>query len=170
MRNVFFISDHHLGQESFLSYLDDQGNKVRPFGSLEEMHEKIIDCHNSRVGKYDKVYFLGDVAVAVESLNCILPKLNGKKRLILGNHDILPMQEYLKHFQAIYSTKRFDNKFIVSHIPVHSNCFEKTKLNVHGHLHTRKVLLSEGGLDLNYFNVCVEQLNYTPIERSEVKY
>lgn len=60
MRNVFFISDHHLGQESFLSYLDDQGNKVRPFDSIEEMHEKIIDCHNSVVGKYDKVYFLGD--------------------------------------------------------------------------------------------------------------
>ena len=51
-----YISDLHLGHANVLKF--DQ----RPFLTLNEMHETIINNWNSVVDKTDDVYILGDFA------------------------------------------------------------------------------------------------------------
>lgn len=59
----------------------------RPFGSVEEMHEVLIGNHNRRVAPDDEVWFLGDYAFGDLANLAITARLNGRKRLITGNHD-----------------------------------------------------------------------------------
>ena len=88
--NVWFCSDHHFNHTNILSFINYSGEKVRPeFSTVEQMNEVMIENHNARVKPNDKVYFLGDVGFNTASLDTILPRLNGKKRLILGNHERL---------------------------------------------------------------------------------
>lgn len=60
----------------------------RPFENVEQMNETLIKNWNNKVHANDNVYVLGDFAFAKpERVNGILDKLNGKKYLIIGNHD-----------------------------------------------------------------------------------
>lgn len=79
---VFFTSDTHFGHERIISLCN------RPFDSVEEMNEVMIDNWNSVVGPKDIVYHMGDVALGriAESLP-LVGKLNGDIALVPGNHD-----------------------------------------------------------------------------------
>ena len=53
------------------------------------MNQKLIENWNSVVGPNDLVFHLGDFAFGgAEIWNKTLPRLNGHKVLILGNHKI----------------------------------------------------------------------------------
>lgn len=78
----FFISDLHLGHKNVLSYED------RPFKSLEEMHAALIANWNKVVGPEDTVYILGDFATWPKDVIFFGKALNGKKKLVPGNHDL----------------------------------------------------------------------------------
>src|SRR5438874_133947 len=70
----------------------------------------MIANHNRVVGVADHAYFLGDVGFRRATLAAVLPRLNGKKRLILGNHDYSDrqmMRFYLEHFQKVMSWRHF---------------------------------------------------------------
>lgn len=78
----YFTSDLHFGHKNIIKYED------RPFSSVEEMDEFLIYKWNSKVGKNDEVYILGDFGfVSGTRANELLDRLNGKKFLIKGNHD-----------------------------------------------------------------------------------
>lgn len=79
---TFFTSDTHFGHERILSLCN------RPFDSVEEMNEQMIQRWNSVVKPSDEVYHLGDVALGkiAESLP-LVGRLNGYKILVPGNHD-----------------------------------------------------------------------------------
>ena len=182
MKNIFFISDHHLGHENILNFTNNDGTKVRDFNSVEDMHNFIIQQHNKVVGVNDTVYFLGDVAIKKHALS-IINELNGKKRLILGNHDIfnerksiktpagvIYYNEYDQYFEEILAYKVFPDDFVCSHIPLSvKSITERFCFNVHGHLHNNIVKTEEGFEDPRYFNVSCERLNFKPIEFTEVK-
>lgn len=51
------------------------------------MNEALIANWNAVVAPEDTVYVLGDFALAARAVEQILPRLNGRKILILGNHD-----------------------------------------------------------------------------------
>jgi calcineurin-like phosphoesterase family protein len=57
----------------------------RPFDSMEEMNEYLIDKHNSYVKPGDRVYHLGDFAW--NNAESFLNRLKGNHYLIRGNHD-----------------------------------------------------------------------------------
>ena len=79
---IWFTSDTHFGHKNILKYTD------RPFSSVEEMDEILIENWNNRIEKDDEVYHLGDVALcSPKKLREILARLNGKIYLIRGNHD-----------------------------------------------------------------------------------
>lgn len=180
-KNIFFISDHHLGHEAILTFKNKDGSPVRSFNNVDEMHNFIIEEHNKVVSKHDKVYFLGDVAIKKEALP-LLNKMNGKKRLILGNHDIFNdrkqlklnnqivyINEYYQYFEEVLAYKVFPDNFICSHIPLNKKSItERFCFNVHGHLHNNVVINNEGLEDPSYFNVSCERLNFKPIEFSEL--
>lgn len=83
--NTFFTSDLHFGHKNIIKYCD------RPFSCLDEMHESIISQWNTYIPKDADVFILGDVAFSMSKTKIaeILNNLNGKKHLILGNHDRL---------------------------------------------------------------------------------
>ena len=77
---VFVISDTHFGHKNMALY--------RGFSSVEEHDDYIVEKWNSVVGKRDTVYLLGDVTMEKATNYEILNKLNGVKKVVMGNHDI----------------------------------------------------------------------------------
>lgn len=84
MSKTFFTSDLHLGHRNLLKF-----TKPRPFNSIDEHDEAILENWNSVVKQEDTVYVLGDIAMNKDpdELGKYLTRLNGHKHLILGNHD-----------------------------------------------------------------------------------
>lgn len=161
MSNVFFISDTHFSHRNILTFSKKDGTKLRDFISIEEHDEHLIKCWNDTVRPQDKVYHLGDVVINRKALP-ICERLNGHKRLVRGNHDCFPTKEYLPYFEEIYGS-RIINGMIFTHIPIHTDCIERFKINVHGHLHSNTLG------DSRYMNVSCEQINYTPISLDEIR-
>jgi calcineurin-like phosphoesterase family protein len=59
----------------------------RPYSSVEEMNEALIYNWNSRVQPGDSVTVLGDFSLSASAVPDYLNRLNGSKRLVVGNHD-----------------------------------------------------------------------------------
>jgi len=176
--NRFVISDHHLGhQNSWEKFKLEDGSPLRPFSSNEEMNETMIERHNAKVKEQDTVYFLGDVVINKKYLE-LVKRMNGRKILVRGNHDIFKDEEYREvGFQQLHGVRVFVDKFILSHIPLHPDCVtERFRVNVHGHLHANQVMswqvIDEDIVykpDPRYLCVCVEQTDYTPLHFDEVE-
>jgi calcineurin-like phosphoesterase family protein len=161
MSNIFLISDTHFGHVGVTQFLRDDGTKLRPWDNIEEMDEALVSNWNSVVTSKDKVYHLGDVVINRKHLKT-LSRLNGEKVLVKGNHDIFRINEYLEHFKDIRAYHILDN-LIMSHIPIHPDSRGRFRGNIHGHLHANTVG------DPWYYNVSVEQINYTPIPFETVR-
>lgn len=82
--NKFFTSDLHFGHKNILKFA-----KPRPFSTIKEHDQAIIDNWNSVVKQEDDVYIIGDISLnlSTEDIENRLKALNGNKYLILGNHD-----------------------------------------------------------------------------------
>jgi calcineurin-like phosphoesterase family protein len=165
--NTFFISDTHFGHKSILKYEPEH----RPFQTLEEMHEVMINLWNSVVRPKDKVIHLGDFSFGEKGLE-VAAHLNGVKYLVLGNHDMLSTEKYLKYFHKVLGCLEFDGN-ICTHIPVHESQFYRYTHNLHGHLHSSYIGKGGGIMrpedahwdikpDPRYINVSCEQQNLTP--------
>lgn len=82
MSNTFFISDTHFFHKNIIQY------SSRPFSSVEEMNEAMINNWNDMVKPNDEVYHLGDVSFSdYKNTKTLLRRLNGNINIILGNHD-----------------------------------------------------------------------------------
>lgn len=162
---IFLIGDTHFGQANIITFLNYDGTRMRPFGTVEDMNQTIIDRWNETVGPYDHVYHLGDVVMKKEYLEMV-KQLSGKKRLVLGNHDIFDTQLYLNAgFEKLCGVRVFPGlKAVLTHVPMHPESIKEGWINVHGHLHNNLVMDSNGNPDPRYLNVCCERVDYTPIE------
>lgn len=172
MSNIFLISDTHFGHKGVCEFLNDDGSKLRPFDSVDEMDEILVQNWNSVVKPLDKVFHLGDVVINRKSLKT-LSRLNGEKVLIKGNHDIFRINEYLEYFKDVRGTHKLDS-YILSHIPIHPDSIARwASGNIHGHLHSNNVKkideYKQEVIDDRYICVSVEQINYTPIAYEELK-
>jgi calcineurin-like phosphoesterase family protein len=94
MRDIFVISDTHFRHSAILSFKDRNGDPVRGhlFADVDAMDEHMIERWNSVVKQGDVVYHLGDVAILKTQsdeqwFKKNWARLNGSKRLIVGNHD-----------------------------------------------------------------------------------
>lgn len=160
---TFFISDTHFSHRNIIRFTDQEGKLIRPFETLEEMDELMVDNWNRVVGDKDRIYHMGDVVINRRAL-IILNRLKGRKCLIRGNHDIFKLKDYIPYFDDIRSYKIMPALGIIfSHIPLHINQLQgRWKANAHGHMHQNKLD------DDRYMNLCVENINYTPIELEEI--
>jgi calcineurin-like phosphoesterase family protein len=134
--------------------------KLRPWTDPEEMDEEMIRRWNDRVRPRDKVYHLGDVIINRRAFPT-LARLNGDKVLIRGNHDIFTDDEYREYFRAIRGCHVMDG-MILTHIPIHPESLGRFGVNIHGHLHSNRVMVN-GEIDVRYHSVCVEQTDFAPI-------
>lgn len=153
---VFVISDTHFGHSKILEFEAEK----RSFSSIQEHDEYLVDRWNSVVNRKDTVWHLGDVLFGEHSFD-ILGRLNGLKKLVMGNHDRYPIQKYLEHFSQVFGTVRY-REYLLTHVPIHESQFYRFKGNIHGHLHSSKLD------DPRYINVSAEQINLTPITFDEL--
>jgi len=186
MSNTWFASDHHFGQDSMMKFFKRDGvTPLRPFVDADDMDETMIENHNRVVKPNDRVYLLGDLAMARRNLDKAA-RLNGRKKLIMGNHDPFVKNQNRDYFEragieAVEAFHKFD-RFVATHIPVHPSCLStRWNVNVHGHTHdnlvTKHVPDPLGSTwssslievpDERYINVCMEHINYTPISLEEI--
>ena len=79
---VWFTSDLHFYHKNICKYCN------RPYESVEEMNEGIIQNWNSVVKDDDIVFVLGDLGFCgSEKLMPLIERLKGKKYVVQGNHD-----------------------------------------------------------------------------------
>jgi calcineurin-like phosphoesterase family protein len=175
MANRFVISDTHFGHtNSWEKFKLPNGDPLRPFTSTEEMDETMVERWNAVVRPQDTVYHLGDVVINKKSLHHV-KRLNGKKRLVRGNHDIFKDDDYREvGFESLYGVRVFVDQFILSHIPLHpESVTERFRVNVHGHLHAGEVKMPWGvnadSPDPRYLCVSVENTDYRPLSFDEVE-
>jgi calcineurin-like phosphoesterase family protein len=168
MADVWVISDTHFNHANILNFTKGDGSKVRDFESLDHMNQTMIDNWNSAVKPGDKVYHLGDVFFGPkEDFKKLWPRLNGKKRLVIGNHDDVLFMSGGGFFNKVMLWRRFEH-LLLTHVPVHPSTLIESRfegrqmVNVHGHIHSNK------SPDGPYKCVCVEQTNYTPVHIEEL--
>jgi calcineurin-like phosphoesterase family protein len=78
----FFTSDLHFGHKNVIEFCN------RPFKDVEEMDAELIRRWNVVVKENDEIFILGDMFFCGKiRAKEILNQLNGKKNLIMGNHD-----------------------------------------------------------------------------------
>jgi calcineurin-like phosphoesterase family protein len=176
MSKTWIWSDQHFGHEKTCTvFKREDGTPLRPFASAEEMNEVMVARNNERVSPNDRVYYLGDVVINRKFLK-ILDRLNGRKVLIKGNHDIFKLDDYAAYFDDIRAYHVL-NGMIFSHVPVHPASLARFGCNIHGHLHANRVLRPSkidrlgtspcveysDEIDPNYYNVSVECTDFAPI-------
>lgn len=160
MSKVFIISDLHFSHLNMA--------KRRGFDSIEEHDNFIIERWNQTVKTKDVVWILGDITMEKSGPYKLLDRLNGIKKVVLGNHDKPQhVPELLKHVNHVCST--FTKKqFIFTHIPIHTNELDyRFKKNIHGHLHSNLVK-TNNEIDDRYINVSCECIDFTPVELNTI--
>jgi calcineurin-like phosphoesterase family protein len=90
--NYWFTSDTHFDHQNIVKYTH------RPYSSVEEMNEGLINNWNSVVSVGDVVYHLGDFAFKRHGY--FAERLNGLIVLITGSHDKMDAREK-KKFQCV---------------------------------------------------------------------
>ena len=159
----YYTSDLHLGHKNIIEY------ENRPWKDVESMTYGIMFRWNQVVRPNDNIYILGDFAfqnsyMTCDMINKILSQLDGKKHLIIGNHDTWINKqtfnprcfEEMVHYKEIQE----DGKFIIlSHYPIESwNGKEHGSIHLHGHTHKQ-----DSRPDMNRYNVGCMLYDYRPV-------
>lgn len=129
-----YISDMHFDHANCIAF------DARPFRDTEHMNEEMIRRWNSVVKPEDHTYILGDFCWKKEDRWAeILPRLNGQKTLILGNHDITP-QKTKRFFADVKESKVVEDngrKVVLCHYPM--PCYRNHFYgwyHLYGHVHS----------------------------------
>ena len=158
---IYFTSDTHFGHKNIITYCD------RPFASVEDMDETLINNWNAYVKQDDFIYHLGDVAFAkAPRVREIIGRLHGQKYLIKGNHDKLSDTQFkefgfIEVYKALTTTLE-DIEITLEHIP---------NIDIHGvqlcgHVHNQwRIASSPWGLNIN---VGVDQWDYLPVSATTI--
>lgn len=157
---TFFIADTHFGDSAILRY------ENRPFGSVQEMDEAMIERWNAAVGVEDVVYVLGDLGADGKEAQT-LAALNGVKYLIKGNHDRKSNAEYRAFgFAEVYDHPiLLDEFWILSHDAVYVNT-NMPYANLFGHVHASPIIRDYSA---QHFCVSAERINYTPVAFDRIR-
>ena len=159
MSRTFFIADTHFGEDNIRRY------ENRPLETAEEMDVSLIKNWNSVISNDDEVYVLGDFGGDKKEAD-ILSKLNGKKYLVKGNHDI-HSNEYNRNagFAEVYDMPVLYKGFwILSHDAIYVNS-NMPYANLFGHVHNIPIVKDYSS---QHFCVSVERIDYTPISFDEI--
>lgn len=162
MSTVRFIGDLHFGHKWMAEH--------RGFPDVFEHDEHIIDQWNKIVKKKDLTYIVGDVTMESADHYYRLDALNGRKIVVLGNHDMpAHVPELLKYVEKVAGMVKYKGIWL-THCPVHERELEfRVSRNIHGHIHEHKIMkLESNGFkdewvpDDRYINVSCEQVDYKP--------
>ena len=169
MSTVRFIADLHLGHDNMA--------KRRGFQSTADHDNHIISRWNSVVSKRDLTYILGDVTMESKSHYQALDKLNGRKIVVLGNHDKAShVKDLLNHVESVSGMVKYKGIFL-THCPIHPRELEyRVSHNIHGHIHSNYVeydvrlfgIKIVSRVDRRYICVSCEHTQYLPKTLAEL--
>lgn len=183
---VLFTSDLHLGHKNIIQYCHRNATNCGvDFETIEEMDNFLIRKWNMKVNDDDEVYILGDFSfrssVNVESY---LQQMQGKKHLILGNHDswqknMKDMSEYFESVSNMEVIKLGKKIITLCHYPLlqwygSRKAFDQgTSISwlIHGHLHNNREGVTYEFIRDNLtcaLNASVDINNYEPVTFEEL--
>lgn len=170
---IYFISDTHFNHKNIIKYCN------RPFDNVEQMNETLVKNWNDIISEEDIVYHLGDFALgSKEFIQKILNKLKGKKYLIRGNHDKWSARIYEDFgFNVLKNApiKLDEYKLMLSHIPIPDTQIPKGFINLHGHIHNKKLYEciekyepSKYSLE-KHINISCDVIDFKPISLDRIR-
>ena len=112
MNDIFFISDTHWYHNNIIRLCE------RPFESIAEMNEVLVNNWNNIVRPGDIVYHVGDfINPRGTRANKFLDRLNGTVFLAQGNHDSKKALYRFPQWAPRYYLNVGDYKFLLQHYP-----------------------------------------------------
>ena len=170
----FYTADLHLDHRNVIKL------SKRPFNDIDELQSAIIRNWNAKVSEGDDVYILGDSAFKATTLRYILPKLNGTKHILRGNHDYKEINKLERlaaepqnkkefknvHFHGdIHSVSDDGQHIVLCHYPIYEwHKYQRGSLHYHGHCHHN---IGRSFKDRAY-DVGVDGWNFTPVTTQEI--
>jgi calcineurin-like phosphoesterase family protein len=171
---VWFTSDLHFWHKNICKYCN------RPYETIEEMNQGIIDNWNSVVKEDDTVFVLGDLGFCgIEKLRPLMSQLKGKIILIQGNHDSDYVISTLYHEKIINNFDRLmsitiigdeecpNQELTLCHFPM-IDWYNKEKgaWMIHGHQHQ---LPETPSCSPKHYDVGLDKNGMTPISFEQLK-
>lgn len=160
---IYFTADQHYYHKNVIKYED------RPFKTIDEMNQTMIQNHNSIISNNDEVYMIGDIGFCQDyMMKSILKQLNGIKYLIKGNHDKFGKSVYEEFVwvKDYYKLKYNNEKFILFHYPIYAwDCKHHGSYHIHGHVHTTS---HNDFFDSKKFNVGVDCTGFKPVSIEKI--
>ena len=177
MRNTWFTSDLHFWHKNVIEFCR------RPFATVEEMNQGLIDNWNAMVKPEDEVYVLGDFGFCGSTeLKKITPALQGKKILVMGNHDWKYKTNRWIEFGFVEATNTnpsfqgLERLFTLSHFPykgggdhMEEERYAEYRVEdrggylLHGHVHTAWKIKGR------QINVGVDVWDYKPVSIDQIE-
>jgi calcineurin-like phosphoesterase family protein len=158
---VYFTSDHHFGHSAARTFYR------RPFSSVAEMDQAMMDRWNAVISPEDEVWHLGDFAVhqSAERVAHLLATLHGRKHLVVGNNDdaVVTGRTRCRSVQPYAELQVDGKKLVLCHYPFRSwRDMGKGSVNLHGHSHGRLKALPR------QFDVGVEGQDLRPVRLADI--
>jgi calcineurin-like phosphoesterase family protein len=152
----FFSSDHHFDDDRFNLF-------YRPFKTVQEQEDYLVERWNSVVGPDDEVYHIGDFATTDRGLE-VVSRLNGTIHLIMGNYDDpRPLDRLNELFFSVKNscmlTLTNGRKVILNHYPSRASRYE---FNIVGHIH------GLWKVQRNMINVSCDAWHFTPVSEDQI--
>ena len=170
---IYYISDLHIGDQRVFDLC------LRPFSSLQEYENELIRRWNNKVTNDDVVFILGDIAdCSLERVKEVFGCLNGRKRLIIGNHDEKLLLKYLAEGIVVSAAgvKHIEDAgrlVFLCHYPVMDWWFGDKKIyHVYGHVHNKTDHLHQAINDFyrdkTAYNASADVVNFEPVTLDEL--
>ncbi len=174
---IWFTSDWHFDHDKDFIY------KVRGFSNIFDMNNTIVKRYNEVVAPEDTVYILGDLCLGGGDEKVLatnqerINNLNGKKRIIVGNHDTyrsIEMYEQCSNTEILgYADYMRLNGyyFYISHFPTLTSNLDYDKplksrvINLFGHTHQKESFYYDNPI---MYNVGVDTHNCYPISIDQI--
>jgi calcineurin-like phosphoesterase family protein len=157
--NKWFISDTHFSHTNIIRYTE------RPFQSVNEMNERLIENWNALVRPQDTVFFLGDFGLGTTNfLTSLCALLHGNKICIRGNHDGTPTKMQKIGFVLVLESafiKIGRHRVELVHMPSQP---APPHFQLHGHVHEKR----PNKLVDRQLNLSVEVWDYKPVSEKAI--
>lgn len=153
---IFFTADNHFWHENIIKFCN------RPFKSIEEMNEILIEKWNKKVSYSDTVIINGDFCLCNRTkFKKIHNTLNGTKIYLQGSHGNNVTKAIINSMVIDYG----GHEIFIIHNPEDINC--NYKLNFTAHVHdkwdiayiNRETIAINIGVDVwDYYPITIEEI------------
>lgn len=137
----FITSDLHFYHKNIIKFCPETRGH---FDDHDQMTVWMAEQWNSQVSSEDLTYILGDVSWANATKTAeLLNTLNGKKILIVGNHDyrLVKDEKFRRCFEEIHhihNTTVDGTRVVMCHFPmIYWDQSARGSVMLHGHLHQK---------------------------------